>query len=415
MVKEMSLTESDELTVADGGTKPVNVGNEEWNSRTSSIQIVLRIGSRLKRDTQIVPAFELQIETQPLEESVDDPKKSGITTGVILAVVTLTLVIVLGAVGIGFRKKILKDRPPYVLPNVYFQPDAPPEYTPPGCIIQEDNTIYHIPRQPMGDNVFVDLPAESKLINQNSRMSGNDYHIGLQPQYMQTIPRASRPESDYLVPSVPPPPLYDEICPRSNDSYVYHLGNKNIPDNEGSLDAKLFQFLKDINLHKYEKVFRSEFVVFDDVPYIEGDELTDMGLDKKEVNRFLRRAKQYAKKTKPRPHSSSGSDVGDVTVPSHLLCPISRRVMKQPVIAADNNTYDYENISEHLKQHDNSPVTGEPMEKTLSPNVEVADQLQKFQMKREGEQRRKRRQMRREKSDLTESRPVTPLTDVHCR
>merc|ERR1719397_1787540 len=56
-------------------------------------------------------------------------------------------------------------------------------------------------------------------------------------------------------------------------------------------------------------------------------------------------------------HSLSHSQ--SVDVPTQFLCPISKEIMKDPVIAAcDGNTYERENIENYLKQHNKSPVTG---------------------------------------------------------
>eukprot|EP01026_Neomeris_dumetosa_P062813 TRINITY_DN5953_c1_g1_i1.p3 TRINITY_DN5953_c1_g1~~TRINITY_DN5953_c1_g1_i1.p3 ORF type:complete len:107 (-),score=20.21 TRINITY_DN5953_c1_g1_i1:177-497(-) len=54
---------------------------------------------------------------------------------------------------------------------------------------------------------------------------------------------------------------------------------------------------------------------------------------------------------------------------SIFCCPITRQVMKEPVIAADGNTYDLDAIWSWLMMNDTSPVSGEILvHKKLVPN-----------------------------------------------
>ncbi|CAN0400253.1 unnamed protein product [Pylaiella littoralis] len=53
-------------------------------------------------------------------------------------------------------------------------------------------------------------------------------------------------------------------------------------------------------------------------------------------------------------------------------CPITRELMRDPVIAADGHTYDREAIEMWLRNHDTSPKTGQPMEQlSLVPNLNL--------------------------------------------
>ncbi|CAM9699156.1 unnamed protein product [Choristocarpus tenellus] len=45
-----------------------------------------------------------------------------------------------------------------------------------------------------------------------------------------------------------------------------------------------------------------------------------------------------------------------------FACPITRELMREPVIAADGHTYDKEAIEMWLRHHDTSPKTGQPMD-----------------------------------------------------
>ncbi|KAG2284332.1 hypothetical protein Bca52824_055552 [Brassica carinata] len=47
--------------------------------------------------------------------------------------------------------------------------------------------------------------------------------------------------------------------------------------------------------------------------------------------------------------------------PSHFICPLLKRVMKEPCVAADGYTYDREAIQDWLRENDTSPVTNLPL------------------------------------------------------
>ena len=49
---------------------------------------------------------------------------------------------------------------------------------------------------------------------------------------------------------------------------------------------------------------------------------------------------------------------GSVAIPEEFMCPISKELMKDPVIAFDGNTYERSEIEDYLKQNNKSPVTG---------------------------------------------------------
>eukprot|EP00277_Geminigera_cryophila_P016754 CAMPEP_0179441110 /NCGR_PEP_ID=MMETSP0799-20121207/24697_1 /TAXON_ID=46947 /ORGANISM="Geminigera cryophila, Strain CCMP2564" /LENGTH=309 /DNA_ID=CAMNT_0021225107 /DNA_START=546 /DNA_END=1475 /DNA_ORIENTATION=- len=62
-------------------------------------------------------------------------------------------------------------------------------------------------------------------------------------------------------------------------------------------------------------------------------------------------------------------------VESSLRCPISRRLMKDPVLASDGFSYDRASISSWLADKSTSPATGKEMEtKTLVPNHQLRSQ-----------------------------------------
>ncbi|KAF2600195.1 hypothetical protein F2Q68_00012462, partial [Brassica cretica] len=47
--------------------------------------------------------------------------------------------------------------------------------------------------------------------------------------------------------------------------------------------------------------------------------------------------------------------------PSHFICPLLKRVMNEPCVAADGYTYDREAIQDWLRENDTSPVTNLPL------------------------------------------------------
>ena len=54
-----------------------------------------------------------------------------------------------------------------------------------------------------------------------------------------------------------------------------------------------------------------------------------------------------------------------------LVCPISKALPLDPVVAQDGFTYDSQFILEHLKTHGKSPVTELPIENVLVPSNNV--------------------------------------------
>lgn len=60
-------------------------------------------------------------------------------------------------------------------------------------------------------------------------------------------------------------------------------------------------------------------------------------------------------------------------------CPITRLIIKRPVIAADGHTYDQGAIEEWFENKKTSPLTGEPMANTnLIPNHHLKSQIEAF-------------------------------------
>ncbi|KXZ54121.1 hypothetical protein GPECTOR_5g222 [Gonium pectorale] len=63
-------------------------------------------------------------------------------------------------------------------------------------------------------------------------------------------------------------------------------------------------------------------------------------------------------------------------IPPSFLCPLTRQLMSDPVVAADGITYNRPAIAEWLRQHDASPVTRQPLaNKMLTPNVALRNAI----------------------------------------
>ncbi|KAL3131854.1 hypothetical protein ABBQ38_007567 [Trebouxia sp. C0009 RCD-2024] len=59
-------------------------------------------------------------------------------------------------------------------------------------------------------------------------------------------------------------------------------------------------------------------------------------------------------------------------IPYLLCCPLTKELLKEPMIAADGYTYEKHAFQEWLKQHNNSPVTGKPLhDASMLPNFAI--------------------------------------------
>jgi hypothetical protein len=61
---------------------------------------------------------------------------------------------------------------------------------------------------------------------------------------------------------------------------------------------------------------------------------------------------------------------------STFLCPITQAIFRNPAVAADGHTYEFEAISKWLKARDNSPVTGQFLDsQDIRPNILIRSLL----------------------------------------
>ena len=69
----------------------------------------------------------------------------------------------------------------------------------------------------------------------------------------------------------------------------------------------------------------------------------------------------------------------DRDIPEAFLCPITHRVMHDPVLAFDGRSYEREAIEEYLKKHNKSPITGaEAITTMVFPNHDLRSRIIAF-------------------------------------
>ena len=94
-----------------------------------------------------------------------------------------------------------------------------------------------------------------------------------------------------------------------------------------------------------------------------------------------------APKTTPEPREVA-EDSKQAPYPADLVCPLSKQLMEDPVVAADGHTYERQKIQEWFGANSSdeatkSPVTGEPLAHThLIPNLAIRKQCQQQQQQR---------------------------------
>ena len=80
------------------------------------------------------------------------------------------------------------------------------------------------------------------------------------------------------------------------------------------------------------------------------------------------------------PSLLSRSTAGDLRqLLLHFLCPLSKKLMRDPVIALDGHCYERRAIATYLLNHSTSPVSGQALSsKLLIPNLGLQAQIRKF-------------------------------------
>lgn len=68
-------------------------------------------------------------------------------------------------------------------------------------------------------------------------------------------------------------------------------------------------------------------------------------------------------------------------VPELFLCPISREVMENPVLASDGHVYERSQIESWLQEHDTSPMTNIAMRPEVAPVLSLRSEIQDFKQR----------------------------------
>ena len=65
--------------------------------------------------------------------------------------------------------------------------------------------------------------------------------------------------------------------------------------------------------------------------------------------------------------------------PNEFQCCISYKIMVDPVIAEDGNSYEREEIERWFREHHRSPLTNQPICTTLTENISLRKLIQNWQ------------------------------------
>merc|ERR1712062_712635 len=77
--------------------------------------------------------------------------------------------------------------------------------------------------------------------------------------------------------------------------------------------------------------------------------------------------------------NDGGDDIEIKEINSKFLCPITKQIMKDPVICADGYSYERTAIEQWLKCNDKSPVTEETLStKQVFPNQNLKQMIQEI-------------------------------------
>ncbi|KAJ5067109.1 u-box domain-containing protein [Anaeramoeba ignava] len=110
------------------------------------------------------------------------------------------------------------------------------------------------------------------------------------------------------------------------------------------------------NPHLYS--FKSNVSISNDSNY---QNFSKIGIDESKIQKWLLDSKEK-------------------TIPEHLKCPISHKIMQLPVIASDEVTYDFDSIIQWMKSNDHSFVHKQIKfsSKFLIPNFTIHKLIEEF-------------------------------------
>ncbi|KAF6726691.1 WD repeat, SAM and U-box domain-containing protein 1 [Oryzias melastigma] len=119
------------------------------------------------------------------------------------------------------------------------------------------------------------------------------------------------------------------------------------------------KWLCEEGLEKLVDVFKANNIDGEELSRLSKDTVTELGIESVGLRgRLMRRI------------NALKAEQNDSEVPDHFLCPITRELMKDPVIAADGFSYERESIESWIQgKNKTSPMTNLPLQTTLlTPN-----------------------------------------------
>ncbi|KAK3579281.1 hypothetical protein CHS0354_033360 [Potamilus streckersoni] len=138
-------------------------------------------------------------------------------------------------------------------------------------------------------------------------------------------------------------------------------------------------WFKEIGLHKYESNLRSNEIDGTELLSLTDDNLKSIGIDALGHRNKILRSRDSLKNYPAVQRKTSVGNI-DSHTPDEYLCPITREIMHDPVMAADGYTYERAAIQSWIdSEKDRSPMTNSPLtSKELVPNRSLKMLIQKF-------------------------------------
>lgn len=150
--------------------------------------------------------------------------------------------------------------------------------------------------------------------------------------------------------------------------------------------------IDEVDWSKTCDLMKKQEICGEDLTEITGVSLKLIGITDKEMRKTLASAiNRKIKVHKAAPKGTKGRSSGrlslrnsasiEVRIPEEFICPISKQIMKDPVIVFDGNTYERDAIVAYMKEHNKSPITGAAaggMVNMVLPNNGVKEKIEAF-------------------------------------
>ena len=77
--------------------------------------------------------------------------------------------------------------------------------------------------------------------------------------------------------------------------------------------------------------------------------------------------------------ANRGREETEMNAPASFICPITQELMEEPCVTQDGQTYERHAIEYWLKDHDTSPLTGQPLaHKELTANLVLRGMIREW-------------------------------------